>query len=148
MANITVTSANIRALQANGAIVRRYLAGGTVTVGYAVYIASDGDVEHADGLARGLKHLSEQRFDVVLLNPALPDAQGADAIAQVHEQAPGVPIILQTPADTDMLAAAAPQFDDVDSIINGDSGRRLLASSVIHAVKRRRAEEELRASEA
>lgn len=104
------------------------------------------DIEHADGLARGLEHLSKQRFDVVLLNPALPDAQGADAIAQVHEQAPGVPIILQTPADTDMLAAAALQFGDVDGIINGGIGRRLLASSMIHAVKRRRAEEDLKAS--
>lgn len=53
MGDITVTSANVRALQANGALVRRYLAGGTVTVGYAVYIAADGDVEHADGSAAG-----------------------------------------------------------------------------------------------
>jgi len=49
MANISLTSANIRALQANGAVVRSYDAGGTVTIGYLVYIATDGDVEHADG---------------------------------------------------------------------------------------------------
>lgn len=49
MANISLTSANIRALQANGAVVRPYDAGAEVTVGYAVYIATDGDVEHADG---------------------------------------------------------------------------------------------------
>jgi len=48
MADITVTSVNVRALQPNGAIVRRYLAGDEITVGYAVHIASDGDVEHAD----------------------------------------------------------------------------------------------------
>jgi len=51
MANITVTSANVRALQANGAIVRSYDAGGTITIGYLVYIATDGDVEHADASA-------------------------------------------------------------------------------------------------
>ncbi len=49
MALIALTSANIRALQANGAVVRPYAAGGTVTIGYLVYIAVDGDVEHADG---------------------------------------------------------------------------------------------------
>jgi len=49
MANITVTSASVRALQAgNGAIVSRYTAGDTITIGYAVYIVDDGDVEHAD----------------------------------------------------------------------------------------------------
>ena len=48
MADITVTSADVRALQANGAVVRRYLAGAAITVGYAVHIASDGDVEHSD----------------------------------------------------------------------------------------------------
>lgn len=49
MALIALTSANIRALQANGAVVRPYNAGAEVTIGYAVYIAADGDVEHADG---------------------------------------------------------------------------------------------------
>jgi hypothetical protein len=51
MGDITVTAANVRALQANGAIVRNYTAGGSINVGDAVYIASDGDVEQADGSA-------------------------------------------------------------------------------------------------
>ena len=53
MSVITVTAANVRALQANGAIVRNYSAGGTVAVGDAVYIAADGDVEKANGGAAG-----------------------------------------------------------------------------------------------
>lgn len=43
---MAVTAANVRALE--GAIKRRYLAGGTVNMGDAVYLASDGDVEQAD----------------------------------------------------------------------------------------------------
>lgn len=49
MANITVTSGNVRALQANGAVVRPYIAGSTITIGYLVYIGTDGYVDHADG---------------------------------------------------------------------------------------------------
>lgn len=49
MADIALTSANIRALTANGAVVIPGQAGGTITVGNLVYIASDGDWEHADG---------------------------------------------------------------------------------------------------
>lgn len=48
MADISLTAANIRALQANGAVVRSYDAGEEMEVGQAVYIASDGDVEIAD----------------------------------------------------------------------------------------------------
>ena len=50
MANeISLTVAKIRPLP--GALVRRFDAGGTLTPGQAVYIASDGDVEPADGSA-------------------------------------------------------------------------------------------------
>ena len=48
MGDISLTAANVRALQANGAVVRPYTAGAAITVGEAVYIASDGDVEPAD----------------------------------------------------------------------------------------------------
>lgn len=50
MADVTVTAADVRPLP--GAVVRRYDAGGTVTPGQAVYLASDGDVEAADADAQ------------------------------------------------------------------------------------------------
>jgi hypothetical protein len=46
MASISLTSASIRPLE--GAIVRNYQAGAAVTVGYAVYLDSNGYVQHAD----------------------------------------------------------------------------------------------------
>lgn len=51
MADISLTAAQIRALTENGARVRPFTAGGTVTIGQAVYIATDGDVEPADANA-------------------------------------------------------------------------------------------------
>ena len=47
MSAITVTAADVRPL--TGASIRRFDAGGTISIGAPVYIASDGDVEHADG---------------------------------------------------------------------------------------------------
>lgn len=47
MAAITVTPALVRPL--NGAVLRRYNTGATVTPGQGIYVASDGDVEPADG---------------------------------------------------------------------------------------------------
>ena len=49
MADISLTSVNIAALQPNGAVVRPYIAGGTLTVGYLVYITTAGTIVHADG---------------------------------------------------------------------------------------------------
>ena len=53
MTVVTVTAVECRHLPFNGSVVRRYLAGGTVNVGDAVYIAADGDVEQADGSVAG-----------------------------------------------------------------------------------------------
>lgn len=49
MADIAFTAAQIRALTEHGAVIRTFDAGGTITVGHIVYMASDGDVEQADG---------------------------------------------------------------------------------------------------
>lgn len=49
MADIALTSANIRALVPQGAVTIPGTAGATLTVGYLVYQANDGDWEHADG---------------------------------------------------------------------------------------------------
>ncbi len=51
MADISLTAAQIRPLVANGAVLRSYKAGAALTVGQAVYLASDGDVEPADANA-------------------------------------------------------------------------------------------------
>lgn len=51
MADLAVIPASVRPL--NGAIVRRFVAGGTVTVGQAVYVAADGTVQAATAAALG-----------------------------------------------------------------------------------------------
>ena len=47
MSAITVTAGDVRPLP--GAIVRRFDAGGSISIGDAVYLATDGDVEKAIG---------------------------------------------------------------------------------------------------
>lgn len=50
-ADLTRTVADVRPL--NGCIIRRFTAGGTIAAGAPVYVASDGDIEQADGSAVG-----------------------------------------------------------------------------------------------
>lgn len=51
MSAISLTAANIRALTENGAVIRRHIAGGTITVGQLVALASDGAIDPADANA-------------------------------------------------------------------------------------------------
>lgn len=56
MSAVSLTAANIRALTDNGAVIRRHIAGGTITVGQLVALASDGFIDPAD--ANGSQALS------------------------------------------------------------------------------------------
>lgn len=68
MSDVTIdTRANIRALTANGAVTVPGQAGGTISIGDVVYVASDGDWERADAngaqaLARG-QGIAVQSYD-------------------------------------------------------------------------------------
>lgn len=113
MADIALTSANIRPL--TGAVLRHYVAGAALTVGYAVYIAADGDVEHADANAAGL----EQVIGVVV---ASVDGETAIAAGDGTTVCVFGPVggYTMTPADTiwlsdtvGRLADAAATFDRI-----------------------------------
>lgn len=110
MAAVTFTAADIRPL--NGAITRRFNTGGTVDAGKGVYIAADGDVEHADAddvaqaQARGIACANQsggtsfaagERIDVVLYGP----------VAGFTGLTPGLPVYVSPTAGAlDQTASA------------------------------------------
>lgn len=78
MADMTVVSANVRALTSHGAIVVPGVAGATVTVGYLVYQDSSGLWQHADAnvsstlaTVTGIVVQSYDGEDTVTINNAL-----------------------------------------------------------------------------
>ena len=75
MADITVTAADVRPLP--GAIIQRFTAGAALSVGDAVYIASDGDVEKADADVAA----SAQAIGIVVSAPdGATSASAGDAV--------------------------------------------------------------------
>ena len=90
MAVISITSGLVRPL--NGAIIRRFAAGGAVSVGQAVYVDSSGDVQAADadaeasaqargvvvgvGVAGATSASTGQQVDVVTHGPVALGASG------------------------------------------------------------------------
>ncbi len=51
-------------------------------------------VEHAGRLDAGLEILAQNEVDVVLLDLGLPDSTGLATFDKLHEEAPGVPIVV------------------------------------------------------
>jgi hypothetical protein len=72
MTAMAVTSNEVRALTSHGAVVIPGIAGATVTIGYLVYQAADGDWEHADANSAGLEGV---------LGVAVESYDGEDTVA-------------------------------------------------------------------
>jgi len=65
------------------------------------------ELSFAESLAETLKAVQENRFDIILLDLALPDSLGIDTLKKVHAQAPGVPVVVLSGFDDEAFAAKA-----------------------------------------
>jgi signal transduction histidine kinase len=97
----------------------------------------------ADRLSIGLERLAEAHFDAVLLDLSLPDSQGIDTLVRLHEVAKGVPIVVLTGTEDDVLGVQLIQAGAQDYLVKGQVTGHLLIRSIHHAAERKRAEEEL-----
>ena len=55
------------------------------------------EVDSAPTGEEGLARIGERTFDLVLLDLALPDRNGIDLLAELHNQAPQIAVIMITP---------------------------------------------------
>lgn len=62
---------------------------------------------HAERLADALQRISEDTFDVILLDLALPDSHGMETFNAIHEQAPSVPVVVLSGFDDAAFASGA-----------------------------------------
>ncbi|MFA7350344.1 MAG: EAL domain-containing protein [Methylotenera sp.] len=103
---------------------------------------------HADTLANAMSQVCLIRFDIILLDLSLPDAQGKDTFWRLHEVASDVPIVVMTGYDDETLATELAQAGAQDYLVKGSVDGRWLLRAMRYAIERKRAELELRQSEA
>jgi two-component system, NarL family, sensor histidine kinase UhpB len=102
---------------------------------------------HTDRLTMALESLATTGFDAVLLDLSLPDSQGIETLTRVHGAKPGIPIVVLTSLDDEVLGLQLLKTGAQDYLVKGEVTASLLRRSLRYAVERKRAEVELRRSE-
>lgn len=115
------------------------------------YLDRDNDisfqVECTQKLSRALDRLSQNTFDIVLLDLGLPDSVGYGTFESVSEAIADTPLIVLTNMDDEELAVQAVREGAQDYLVKRQINAVLLQRSVRYAVERARFERELRLSE-
>ena len=105
------------------------------------------EVEYVDRLSAALKSLDQGDIDVVLLDLSLPDSQGLETFTKIQAKAPNVPAVVMTGLDDELVATKAVKRGAQDYLIKGQVDQGLLARSLMYAIERQQAQEDLRRSE-
>lgn len=93
-----------------------------------------------DRLATGKEFLALGATDAVLLDLSLPDSQGLDTFARLHETAPNVPVVVLSGLSDETVAVQAVAAGAQDYLVKGHVDGITLLRALRYAVERQRAE--------
>jgi diguanylate cyclase (GGDEF)-like protein len=97
----------------------------------------------AENLKSGLEFLSQDHFDVVLLDLGLPDSQGLKSFESVNSAYPEKPVVVLSGTRDQALALEAVQSGAQDYLVKGATGWEIASRSMRYAIERKRMEERL-----
>ena len=101
------------------------------------------DLQCAERVSTGIKHLSGDGINVILLDLKLPDSSGIDTVIRVRERASPIPIIVLTGTLDESLGIEAVHEGAQDYLLKDKLDSSLLERSILYAIQRKKAEEEL-----
>jgi len=100
-------------------------------------------VTHANTLEKGLLCLLAKKIDIVLTDLGLPDSQGLSTLKSIRNAAPELPAVVLTGQKDEELGMLAVHLGAQDYQIKHNLQQDNLLRSLIHAVERKRMENEL-----
>ncbi len=101
------------------------------------------EIETADRLGSGLRRLAQGGIGIVLLDLSLPDSRGLATFAQLHDNAPQIPIIVLSGLNDTTVAVQAVHEGAQDFLIKGQVDGQLLTRAMRYAIERKRMNEQL-----
>lgn len=93
--------------------------------------------------AAALEALERGRFDVVLTDLHLPDAQGLEGIFTLRSRHPEVPIVVLSGNEDAATALLTMQTGAQDYLVKGEAGRQAITRLIAFAMERHRIESQL-----
>lgn len=100
--------------------------------------ASTSDPSWVTSLTQGLRSLSEEPFDALLLDLGLPDSQGIGTLQRILSEAPETAIIILTGLADEILGVDAVQTGAQDYLVKGSVSADLLVRSIRYSIERKR----------
>ena len=95
---------------------------------------------HVETLDIAIQYLSNDRFDVVLLDLSLPDSFGLETLKKLQALAPDIPVVVLTGADDRDLALQAMAIGAQDYLVKDQCSAPLLERAIRYAIERKKAE--------
>jgi diguanylate cyclase (GGDEF)-like protein len=96
------------------------------------------EIQHVTTLHDGLKKLTQQSFDAILLDLSLPDSLGLNTFNEVYTHASNIPIVVMTALDDKDIALRAVRDGAQDYLVKGELDVNQLVRSLQYAVERNR----------
>jgi PAS domain S-box-containing protein len=100
-------------------------------------------IESAVLLEEGLGALKHRKFDVVLSDLNLPDSIGLSGIERITTQNPGIPVIVLTSNNDEIVGIQALQKHAADYLVKGQINTDILVRTIRYSVERKKIEAEL-----
>ncbi len=101
------------------------------------------EVAQCRGIAEAAGLLVEDRFDCVLMDLGLPDAEGLTGMRRLLQLAPAVPVVVLTGRDDDEVGLDAVKEGAQDYLVKARSDGPLIARAIRYAIERKQVELEL-----
>jgi two-component system, NarL family, sensor histidine kinase UhpB len=102
---------------------------------------------HTINLQEGLKSISNENFDIILLDLQLPDSAGIETFCGVNEVASEIPIIILTGLEDEKFAIEIVGEGAQDYLVKGQVDSKLLSRCINYSIERKHIERKLAESE-
>jgi len=93
---------------------------------------------HAENLIDAIEYIEDNDYDIILLEPDLPDSEGFETFISVRMYAPKVPIILLLNVSEEDLAVKSLQNGAQDCIVRTQIDNGILRRAIRFAIERHR----------
>ena len=93
--------------------------------------------------ASGIACISDNDFDVVLLDLGLPDSKGLETLQSIQSLRPGLPVVIHSALADEAIAIEAVKCGAQDYLVKGQATGEVMTRALNYAIERKRAAEEL-----